>query len=409
MTPPSSASMVFPKSSMTEVIEAAEVTEAPAMDQWEFGPMKLVVLQPTSFCNLDCDYCYLPDRHLKKTMSLDLIEPIFQRIFTSRFFRQDVTICWHAGEPLAATIPFYEAAFDRIHQADRRFNKTPFKINHSIQTNGILINQAWCDFFKEHDIHVGISLDGPAFLHDTHRKTRTGVASHASVMRGIEHLQRNDIPFSVISVITEDSLDYADELFNFFVENEITDVGFNMEETEGIHQSSSLDRGANATRYRHFMQRFWDLTTQAEGAFKLREFEVICGLVYTNDRVDHTDMNKPFRIVSIDHQGNFSTFDPELLSVQTDRYGDFVLGNVLQSAFEDSCNTPKFQDIYRDMAAGVQRCQACCEYFGVCGGGAGSNKYWENGTFDSTETKACNYRIKIVTDLVLDALESSFV
>ncbi len=384
-------------------------TEVTGLDECEFGPMKLVVVQPTSFCNLDCDYCYLPDRHLKKTMSLDLIEPIVQRIVTSQFFRRDVTICWHAGEPLAATLPFYEAAFDRIAEANHQFNQTPFKIDHSIQTNGILINQAWCDFFKQHDIHVGVSLDGPDFLHDRHRKTRTGVASHASVMRGIAHLQRNEIPFSVISVITEDSLDYADELFNFFVENKITDVGFNMEETEGIHQASSLDRDKNATRYRNFMQRFWELTTQTDGAFKLREFEVICELIYANSRIDHTDMNKPFVIVSIDHQGNFSTFDPELLSVQTDRYGDFVFGNILHNSFEDICKTPKFQDIYRDMAAGVQGCQASCEYFGVCGGGAGSNKYWENGTFNSTATKACNYRTKVVTDLVLDALESSFV
>jgi uncharacterized protein len=59
------------------------------------------------------------------------------------------------------------------------------------------------------------------------------------------------------------------------------------------------------------------------------------------------------------------------------------------------------------MAAGVQQCQESCSYFGVCGGGAGSNKYWENGSFNSTETKACRYRIQIITDIVLAGLEQS--
>jgi uncharacterized protein len=57
------------------------------------------------------------------------------------------------------------------------------------------------------------------------------------------------------------------------------------------------------------------------------------------------------------------------------------------------------------MSAGVAHCRSECSYFSVCGGGCGSNKYWENGSFDSTETKNCRYRIKAVTDILLGALE----
>ncbi len=85
-------------------------------------------------------------------------------------------------------------------------------------------------------------------------------------------------------------------------------------------------------------------------------------------------MNKPFVIVNCDRQGNFSTFDPELLSVKTKQYGDFILGNVLEDTLESVCNTEKFQQIYQDMAGGVELCRQSCDYFGLCGGGAGSNK-----------------------------------
>lgn len=379
-----------------------------AIDFSDFGPIGLVVIQPTSFCNLNCDYCYLGDRQIKNRLSLDLIEPIFKTIFTSPFVGRDFTVCWHAGEPLAVPISFYNDAIAIIQEAERKYKTQPARVMHSVQTNGTLINQAWCDCFKRHNIHIGVSIDGPAFIHDTHRQTRKGLGSHAATMRGIFLLQKNEIPLSVIAVITQDSLDYPDEIFNFFMDNGITDVGFNMEETEGVHQSSSLNRVGVEERYRAFMQRFWELTTQTNGEFKLREFEAICSLIYAGARLDHTDMNKPFVIVNIDHKGNFSTFDPELLSVKTNRYGDFVLGNVLQDTLESVCYNKKFQQIYQDIAAGVELCRHNCQFFGVCGGGASSNKYWENGTFNSAETNACNYRIKIVTDIVLGALEDSF-
>lgn len=385
-----------------------DTTKNQSIDISSFGPISLVVIQPTSFCNLDCDYCYLPDRHLKNRLSIDLIEPIFKAIFTSPFLGNYVDICWHAGEPLAVPVSFYQEVFKQIEIASQKYNSQQIPICHSIQTNGTLINQAWCDLFKQHNICVGISIDGPDFLHDIHRKTRTGVGSHASVMRGINYLQKNNLYFNIIAVINQDSLDYPDEIFKFFWDNGIFDVAFNMEETEGINQNSSLDKAGTEQRYQAFMQRFWDLTVQTNDQLKVREFESICGLICDDRRLKRTDMNHPFMIVNIDHKGNFSTFDPELLSIKTEPYGDFILGNVLTDTFESVCHSEKFLTIYQDMAAGVNLCRENCQYFGVCGGGAGSNKYWENGSFNSSQTNACRYRIQIITDIVLNALEQSF-
>lgn len=386
------------------------ISSLAANDLSQFGPIQLVVIQPTSFCNLDCDYCYLPDRQTKNRLSLDLIEPIFTEIFTSPFLNCDFSICWHAGEPLAVPISFYESAFSIIEETSRKFNQNSWPFYHSVQTNATTINQAWCELFKQHCVHVGVSLDGPAFIHDAHRKTRRGLGSHAHTMRGISFLQKNDIYFNIIAVLTEDSLDYPDEIFQFFKDNGITDVAFNIEETEGVHRHSSLDKIGIEKRYQLFMERFWDLVAQSNEnnqEFKVREFETVCGIIYEGDRLEHTDMNQPFAIVSIDHQGNFSTFDPELLAVKTEQYGDFILGNVLHDSFVSVCQTEKFQKIYQDIAGGVTMCRNSCQYFGICGGGAGSNKYWENGTFDSADTNACKYRIKIITDIVLEKFENS--
>ena len=370
-----------------------------------FGPINLVIIQPTSFCNLNCRYCYLPDRDRRHELALDLIEPIFKAIFESPFVDEGFTVCWHAGEPLAVPVAFYEEAFARIAAAQRAHDRRGVRIVQSVQTNAIPINQAWCDLFRAHDVQVGVSVDGPAFIHDAQRTTRSGAGSHAAAMRGVALLGANKIPFNVIAVVSETSLDHADEIYDFFVEHAMTDVGFNMEETEGINRTSSLDAGDHEPRYRAFMQRIWERTSADGGIFKLREFEGLANVIFYGQRMTHTDMNRPFAIVNFDYQGNFSTFDPELLGVQTERYGEFVLGNVRRDSLVSVCSGEKFARMHNEMRAGVERCRSECAYFSVCGGGCGSNKYWENGSFDSTETKSCRYRVKAVTDIVLDALE----
>jgi uncharacterized protein len=374
-------------------------------DLRSFGPINLVIIQPTSFCNLNCDYCYLPDRLLRNELDPALIDPIFRRIFESPFVGESFVVCWHAGEPLAMSPAYYEDVFARIGDARARYDTRGTEVVQSVQTNAIPINAAWCDLFRRHEVQVGVSIDGPAFIHDAHRKTRAGGGSHAAAMRGVAQLQKHEIPFNVIAVISERSLDYPDEIFAFFMDNGMTDVGFNMEETEGVHTASTLDVLPTADRYRAFIERMVELTAACAGTFKLREFEALANMIYYDARLTRTDMNAPFAIVNVDYAGNFSTFDPELLGVETARYGRFVLGNVCDDSFASVCTSDAFLRMYGDMQAGVDRCRDECAYFGVCGGGTGSNKYWENGTFASTETNACRHRIKTLTDVVVAALE----
>lgn len=373
----------------------------------EMGSVKLVVIQPTTFCNLDCDYCYLPDRKLKYKLSLELIEPIFRNIFSSNFIDRGFTIVWHAGEPLTVPISFYTSAIRMIDRLNREVNDIPYQIDHSLQTNGTLITQNWCDFIKDHGVKIGVSIDGPAFIHDSHRKTRTGKGTHSSTMRGIELLQKNHIPFSVIAVLTDTSLDYPDEIFEFFLKHQIRYVGFNIEEIEGIHSSSSLEKTGVEARYRNFMQRFYTRAKQAEDSLRVREFDDIYNFICHTNSSSLQGQFTPFSMINVAYNGDFSTFSPELLSMKSQTYGDFLLGNVSSHAIQSIYKTDKFKKINRDIQAGVKMCQKTCSYFSLCGGGAPANKYFENGTFRSTETLYCKYTKKIIIDLILEDLEKT--
>ena len=366
--------------------------------------LELLVIQPSPFCNLDCDYCYLPARSSTVRMSHEVLRRTFESVFRSSLVRGPFTVVWHAGEPLAVPISFYEKALEWI----RELNTPGVSVTHALQTNGTLIDPAWCDFFRRNEIRVGVSVDGPRFLHDHHRKTRRGGGTHGRVMKGIELLQRSGIDFHVITVLTAQALDHPDELFRFYLANGIRRVGFNFEETEGVHLSSTLHNADIETRARSFLSRFLALLRGSPGALELREFQGLARLVRGEAGfLQENQENTPFRILSVDASGNFSTFSPELLGMSSPLYGDFVLGNVLRDDLDQVIDTPKFKAMYADVAGGRDRCRRGCPYFAACGGGAPANKYFENGTFRSSETLHCRLSKKAVVDVVLKSLEES--
>jgi len=115
--------------------------------------VKLLVLQPTPFCNIDCDYCYLANRLSTKKMQPAQAVDIVDRLVASGAVGSDLSMVWHAGEPLVLASSYYEEIFSAL--AARRY---PFTIRHSFQTNGMLINDEWCNLFQKWSINVGVSV-----------------------------------------------------------------------------------------------------------------------------------------------------------------------------------------------------------------------------------------------------------
>src|SRR5207249_1417845 len=111
--------------------------------------------------------------------------------------------------------------------------------------------------------------------------------------------------------------------------------------------------------------------------------------------------------ITIDYQGNFGTFSPELLGTPSDSYSNFVFGNVLEQSFEDAVRNTAFSRAWAGIKSGISKCEAECKYFDFCGGGSPSNKFFEHGSFDTTETMHCSLHKKALIDAVLAGLEAS--
>ena len=370
-----------------------------------FGPIGLVVVQSTSLCNLDCSYCYLPDRQKKRVFDLNMLPLLMQRILESPFAGPEFSLVWHAGEPLTLPTGWYDQATAIINRSLEQFGAQDIQLDQHVQSNATLINDAWCDCFRRNRIVVGISVDGPEHIHDAHRRFRNGRGSHALAMKGIEALHRNDVPFHCISVVTADAMEQPEAMYRFFRDNGIREVGFNVEEQEGIHTSSSMQGSEMEAKYRTFLHAFWSLSEQDGYPVILREFDQVISLIQGNQRMTQNELNRPFSILSVDWQGNFSTFDPELLSVASDRYGTFNLGNLQDLSLVESTETEQFRRLLLDMSSGVESCHKGCEYFGLCGGGNGSNKFWEHGSLASSETNSCRFGTQIPVQVLLERFE----
>lgn len=371
-----------------------------------FGPIGLVVVQSTSLCNLDCSYCYLPDRQRKRVFDLNMLPLLMQRILESPFAGPEFSLVWHAGEPLTLPTGWYDQATAIINETLERYGAQDIQLDQHVQSNATLINDSWCDCFRRNRIVVGISVDGPEHIHDAHRRFRNGRGSHALAMKGIEALHRNDVPFHCISVVTADAMEQPEQMYRFFRDNGIQEVGFNVEEQEGIHKSSSMQGTEMEAKYRNFLHAFWNLSEQDGYPVLLREFDQVINLIQGNQRMTQNELNRPFSILSVDWQGNFSTFDPELLSVASDRYGTFNLGNLKDLTLVESTETEQFRRLLVDMTSGVESCHQGCEYFGLCGGGTGSNKFWEHGSLASSETNSCRFGTQIPVQVLLERFEA---
>lgn len=366
--------------------------------------IQLLVVQPTPFCNIDCRYCYLPDRTNKAVIAEATLANLFSQVFASGWVSDGFTVVWHAGEPMVLPVDFYRRAFrliDGLKPAD-------VGLTHSFQTNGTLIDDAWCEFFAEERVNVGVSVDGPQPLHDINRVTRSGRGTFERTIAGIRLLRRHGVPFHVISVLSAESLAAPREMFDFYVEEGIEQVCFNVEESEGDHVSRSFGEAGIADAYYRFLREFWRLAAASPEKFAfIREIDDATQQVLRpKEAVFFNQLVAPFAITSMDWAGNLATFSPELLGLKNPKYDDFIIGNINRDRLTDLPQRPVLVKMLADINAGVELCRQSCEYLSVCGGGEPVNKLAENGTFVSTETTYCRMAKMRATDLVLDMLDA---
>jgi uncharacterized protein len=178
-----------------------------------------VMLKPAgAVCNLRCKYCYyLEKKNLyphagSYVMSEELLDEFIRQYLASQTMNE-VLFTWHGGETLMRNIGFYRKAIE----LQKKYGQGRH-IDNALQTNGTLLTDEWCRFFKENNFLIGISIDGPQHCHDVYRKDRDGRPSFFKVMQGISLLKKHGVEFNVMGVVNDYNADYPLEFYRFFKE-----------------------------------------------------------------------------------------------------------------------------------------------------------------------------------------------
>lgn len=364
-------------------------------------PMQLAVVQPSPFCNIDCTYCYLPERSDTRRMTEDTVRHM------ARFFLAEperlhkrFTILWHGGEPTAVPVSFYESAFRILHE----MNPARLPVQNRFSTNGTLLTHEWCSLIRRWNVTMRVSIDGPHWLHDIKRVDRAGRGTFDRVMTGVELLRSSGIPFDVICTLTDRSLDSAEEMWRFYRQIGAGALHFCVEEVLGVHRMNSLQTAACYSRLQSFFRTLLELRNREAPGFYIRELDELIDGIPVWKKAVVRDENIPLMVVSIAWDGGISTFSPELLGARHPHFGDFIFGNVATHSPADIWRSAKMQQVYRDIRRGIRNCERSCEYYKICGGGCPAAKLFETGTFAATETLSCRLRIKAVSDVALEHL-----
>lgn len=188
-------------------------------------PAASILIKPTSAnCNINCSYCFYKclssnrEKYSHGFMSLETLEQLTKQAIS--YADGYLTFAFQGGEPTLAGISFFKKALE----FQRIYHKKGLKIENTIQTNGILIDEEWAEFLHDNHFLVGLSLDGPRKLHDAARVTANGDGTFDLLMRTVGILKQYQVDFNVISVITNDTAAKASALYRFYKRNRFSYV-----------------------------------------------------------------------------------------------------------------------------------------------------------------------------------------
>ncbi len=330
----------------------------------------VVIVQTSSDCNLDCDYCYVKASTggLRYKMS---IEKINRLIKNCSFGFDEVKFCWHGGEPILAGFNFYEEVI-RSQKEINEINKIEFR--NTIQTNGLLLTNQWLDFFKKNKFSMGISFDAPPEINRLQRANKKGI-SEVYIADIASKLKQYKMPLNVLCVVSKFNVLKGKEIFDFF-----NNLGVNsyslllMMKTPLVNCPESPTNEELSELYK----TTFELWLRREHRFKVVEpIETIVRslLGEKTPRLCSFGNHCLKRMITITSSGNVipcgSFVSPEFI------LGDIYKNKLLKIFSSQSCD--KFRN---KRAVYIQENCNSCEFISICRGGCREVAYWHTGEYD---------------------------
>jgi uncharacterized protein len=346
----------------------------PGLVAFRHQPISQLLVKVATRCNIDCSYCYwFRDASVydkPKLMSADVLRQLLMRIeeHVARYSLVDFPIILHGGEPLLWGVEnFHRFATACEEISFRRRCEIPI----AVTTNGVLIDDEWLDCFEAHDISVAISLDGPAHIHDAHRRTFQGNGTHAAVERAARKLVSRDIGVLALAVCNPafPPQQYAE----FFAACGIGSYDI-------MIPDATVDE--NPPSIAAFYNGLFDVWLEANRGKETVQIRIISDMITAllgNNSPTEGVGHKPVELCTVMTDGSVEAHD--VLRIAGDGFTQTKF-NIFEHPLDDVRNEPRWMAA-RD--ASINLCEKCrqCKFMNACGGGYLPHRFSKKNGYDN--------------------------
>ncbi|MBC8491735.1 MAG: anaerobic sulfatase maturase [Candidatus Marinimicrobia bacterium] len=319
-------------------------------------PLSNILIKPAGpDCNLACDYCFYLDKtglfqkKSKHRMSVEVLRELMRQLLQQG--TQQISVAWQGGEPTLMGVDFFRKAveFQNQYAAGK-------VVGNSLQTNGLLIDDRWTSFLREHHSLVGLSIDGPQHIHDHYRKDRGGRGSWEKVVAAATLMLENDVEVNALSTINAYSVNYPDEIYDY-----LKALGFRFMQFIPIVETSENGGGVApysvAPRdYGDFLIRLFDRWLAdfeyGEPTTSIRYFESLFYRYVNMQPPDCTLMEHCGPYVVVEYNGDVYACDFFVEPA-------WRLGNIMKNRLIDLLNSPRQQEFGNQKAELPKKCRNC--------------------------------------------------
>ena len=323
-------------------------------------PFSLLIKPASADCNLDCEYCFYTEKaalypdNPRHRMSEETLEQMVRNFFAAP--QQEFAFGWQGGEPTLMGQKFFERAVE----LQRRYAPPGSTVSNGLQTNGTLIDDEFAAWLAANRFLVGISIDGPAEVHDRYRKTRAGGGSHARVMRGLDALKRHGVEYNVLALVTQANVREPAALYEY-----LKGLGASHHQyipcVETDEAGELTDYSVSGDDWGRFLSGLFDAWAPADAAeVSIRFFDSVLTKML-NGHATVCYMGKDCRhYFVVEHSGDIYPCD---FYVEPAR----KLGNVADDAFVELWRSPAYREFGREKRRWSKSCEGC-PYLAYCAG-----------------------------------------
>ena len=341
-------------------------------------------------CNLNCEYCFYTEKEVlfgeneKYQMSPELLDTYVRKYIESQMV-PEINFAWQGGEPTLMGLDFFRRAVALQKRYSRGKN-----ISNSIQTNGILLDEKWCDFLARENFLVGLSVDGPKAIHDHFRVDRQGVGTFDKVMASLRRLKDRGVNYNILTAVTSLNAERPLEVYRFLKSTETEfiqfipiverkldersqDMGLKLAEPPDLRaenvSSALMPWSVSAEQYGRFLNAIFDEWLKNDvGRIFIQIFDVALSAWMGENPGLCTFSETCGRALAMEHNGDIYACDHFV-------YPDHYVGNIMTDTIEEIITNPLLLKFGLDKRDALPRCCRECEFLFVCNGECPKNRF----------------------------------